>query len=141
MPALVTSTDDTTVFVFKGRSSAPENWYLLQGGGIQKKDKYQSYYTNEEKGTDHLNGLQVRPTITINGIGMIAPTFITIKGVNERELPIESCPSGRLYIKIPGLCVGGTQDLRHEAIGHVCFIRNQKNDDDVSNEQLNFEYY
>ena len=124
MPALITSTDDTTLFVFKGRASAPESWYLLQGGSLQKKEKYCSVYSNEEKGTDHLNGLRVRPTVSINGIGMIAPTFITIKGVNEKELPTQNCPCGCLYIEIPGLCVGGTQDLRNKSVGHMCFIGN-----------------
>ena len=88
-----------------------------------------------------MNGLHVRPRVSMNGIGMIAPTFITIKGVNEKELPVTTCPNGRLHIEIPGLCVGGTQDLRNDAIGHVCFIRNQSNSDNTTNEQLNFEYY
>ena len=40
IPALMTSTDNTTMFVFKGRATLPENWYLIQGGGLIKKQKY-----------------------------------------------------------------------------------------------------
>ena len=108
LPGLVFSTDDSTMFVFKGKETNTETWYLLQDNGVNNGVvKYnQSVYGNEEGGTDHLNGLRVRLTFTMNATCMLAATFITVTGVTERELPRDVCPSGVLYIKIPGLCLG-----------------------------------
>ena len=62
----------------------------------------------------------------MNATCMIAATFITVTGVTERELPRDICPSGILYIKIPGLCLGAAQDLRHDAVVYVAFYRTER---------------
>ena len=103
-PGLVTSTDDTTVFVFKGATKELEGWYLIDRSHDRKS---QSSYSNDKGGTDNKNGLRVRLTFTMNGVGMMAAPFITVTGITERELPRSSCPSGVYIMSIPGLCAGG----------------------------------
>ena len=51
----------------------------------------------------NMNGLRVKLTYTFTSIGTMAPIFISVLGLNERELPQDHCIS----IDIPGLCVGG----------------------------------
>ena len=84
MPGLITSTDDTTIFVFKGATKELEGWYLMDKSHSGGK---QSSYSNDKGGTDNKNGLRVRLTFTINGVGMMAAPFITVTGITEKELP------------------------------------------------------
>ena len=93
-------------------------------------------------GADHLNGMRVRLTFTMPGTGSLAPPFITVTGLSEKELPVETCPSGVMHIEVPGLCVGAGQDLRHEAIGYVAFIRANSNSASGKTTDIrNFEFY
>ena len=123
LPGLITSTDDTTVFVFKGAMKELEGWYLIDKNHDQSK---QSSYSNDKGGTDNKNGLRVRFTFTINGVGMLAAPFITVTGITEKELPRTTCPSGVYILSIPGLCAGGNTYVRNEAMGYVAFIRSEK---------------
>ena len=100
LPGLITSTDDTTVFVFKGETQELEGWYLVDKNHDNSK---QSYFSNDTGGTDNKNRLRVRLTFTLNGVGMMAAPFITVKGITEKELPRNTCPSG-VY-----LCAGEIQ--------------------------------
>ena len=131
------------VHFFKGKEKRGSCWYLLQGEDIVDLNRRnQSIYGNEESGTDHLNGLRVRITFTMNATGMLAATFITVTGLTERELPKEGCPSGVLHIAIKGLCVGAAQDLRHDAIGYLTLYRREKcKVTQTTAEQRNFPFY
>ena len=139
LPGLITSTDDTTVFVFKGATKELEGWYLLDKKHIASK---QSSYSNDKGGTDNKNGLRVRLTFTINGVGMMAAPFVTVTGITEKELPRATCPSGVYILSIPGLCAGGNTDPRNAAMGYVAFIRTEKGEvSGKTSEQRNFEWY
>jgi len=144
LAGLVFSTEDSTMFVFKGKASNTETRYLLQDNGVKNGVfKYnQSVYGHKEGETDHLNVLRVRLTFTMNATCMIAATFITVTGVTERELPRDVCPSGILYIKIPGLCLGAAQDLRHDTVVYVAFYRTERCEVSQSTaEQRKFSFY
>ena len=54
LPGLITSTDDTTVFAFKGETKELEGWYLVDKKHNQSK---QSSFSNGKGGTDNKNGL------------------------------------------------------------------------------------
>ena len=139
LPALITSTDDTTVFVFKGSSKEPEGWYLVEN---ERDGKDQSNFSNDDGGTDNKNGLRVRLTFTMNGVGMMAAPFVTVTGLTERELPRETCPSGVFIISIPGLCAGGNSDIRNISPGFVCFVRSERCEiSGKTAEKKNFEWY
>ena len=123
LPAMVTSTDDTTVFVFRGASTKLEGWYLTES---KLQGNKQSLFSNDEGGTDQKKGLRVRLTFTLNAIGMMAATYISVTGITEKELPKSKCPSGIYIMKIPGLCPGGGSDPRLNAPGFVVFLRAEK---------------
>ena len=67
--------------------------------------------------------LQVKNAFTMSAAGTIAPVFISVCGLNERELSPELCPDGVLLLEIPGLCVGGG-DIQTgvNAPGFIVFI-------------------
>ena len=48
-------------------------------------------------------GLRVKLTYTFTGAGAMAPIFILVLGLNERELPQDQC----VALEIKGVCVGG----------------------------------
>ena len=99
-------------------------------------------YGNDKGGTDHLNGLRVRITFTMNATGMLAATFITVTGLADRELPKKTCLSGVFHLKIPGLCAGAAQDLRHDAVGYLAMYRRERcTVSGTTAEQRNFSYY
>ena len=137
-PWLITSTDDTTVFIFKGTACNKKKLFIVP----EKMDKHKSNYSNDMGGTDHLNGIRVRHTYSMNAMGNLAPIYITVTGMNEREMPVDTCPEGIFVMKVKGLVFGGTQDIRHrQSLGYVVFMRNQRDKTGKTNEQLNFSYY
>ena len=81
MPGLITSTDDTTVFVFKDATKVLEGWYLLNKSHSGGK---QSSYSNDRDGTNNKNDLCVRLTFTRNEVGMMAAPFITVTGITNK---------------------------------------------------------
>ena len=63
-------------------------------------------------------------------------------GLSEKELPVETCPSGVMYIEISRLDYGAGQDLRHNKIGYVAFDRTNSNSaSGKTTEVRNFEFY
>ena len=118
-PALLLSTDDSTMFVFEGKSKSEYSWHLHSN----VKHSAQSVYSAQKGGTDHLHGLRVRLTHTMCGLGIMAPLYVTIYGLSERELPHQDYPSGVLVLEIPGLCYASNLDARSSEKGYVVFTR------------------
>ena len=47
-----------------------------------------------------------------------------------------------MYTKIPGLCLGAAQDLRHDAVGYIAFYRTERCEvSQTTAEQRNFSFY
>ena len=67
---------------------------------LKKSDTRSKYKCTD---TDNMNGLRVKLTYNFSVAGKMAPIFITILGLNDREQPNDQCVS----LKIKGLCVGG----------------------------------
>ena len=80
---MITSTDNTTVFICRGASTELEGWYLKESSN---KGNKQSLYFNDEEGANK-KGLRVRLTFNLNVIGMMAATYIFVTGITEKELP------------------------------------------------------
>ena len=81
-PGLIFSMDDNTMFVFEGTATSVSHKWILY-----KKDSKcsrRSMILNKPGGTDHLNGLRVRLTHTMNGLGQMAPIYVTVYGLNKR---------------------------------------------------------
>ena len=78
----------------------------------------------------------------MNAVGILAATCITITRLTERELSKGGCASGVLHVSIKGLCVGGDQDLRHDAVAYLAFYRKEKcAATQTTAEQRNFTFY
>ena len=92
LPSFITSTDESILFVLKGKSNKSSGWYLLSKKDTGKKSGKQSVCSNSISGTDHLNGLRVRLTVTINALGLIAAPFIYVIGITREELPLDKNP-------------------------------------------------
>ena len=122
LPGLFFSTGDITMLVFRSNATSTNSCYLLQDNKKEDaRNNNQSAYGNEQRGADHLNGLCIQLSFIMNINGIFSSTFITVTGINERELPKENCLSDVIYLAIKGLCIGATQDLMYNAIGYIVF--------------------
>ena len=85
-------------YIFEGKGTVNDCFRLvgtkaLQSGGTRSK------YKNDDP--NHVCGLRVKITYTFSAAGTMAPIFISVLGLNDRELPNDDCIS----MKIEGLCV------------------------------------
>ena len=118
-PGLITSTEDTLVFVFKGTQQTLEGWYLVDKNSYGKK----SNYRNDSGGTDNKNGFHVCLIFTFNRVGMMASPFISVTRITNRELPKYTFPLGIFIISIPEICAGGNADPHDKAPGYVVLYK------------------
>lgn len=81
--------------------------------------------------------LGVRIILTWSGSadGTVAPTYITVSNLNERELPVAEHPTGIWVIPVRGLCVGGVNP-DCTSVGYIVFMRKGEKVD-----TLNFTHY
>ena len=127
--------------MFKGKTNIIEKWHLLSGTGNDNNEKTHTCYLTEVGETHDLNGLRLRLLFIMSGISSLAAPFITLSGLTNRELPVDTCPSGVIYIEIEGLCTGASTYLIQGAVDYVAFVRkNSASDDRKSAEVRNFEY-
>ena len=99
-PELILSTDDTVQYIFEGKGELNNLFRLVSSKAILKAGTRSKYNNDDSK---NMCGLRVKLTYTFTGAGTMAPIFISVLGLNDRELPQDQCVS----VKIPGLCVGG----------------------------------
>ena len=55
LPGLISGTDDTTAFLFKGTSAKLEGWYLVD---LKHDKNEQSTYSNDKGGTDNKSSMR-----------------------------------------------------------------------------------
>ena len=83
LPGLITSTDDYTTFVFKGKAHSSDGWYLLKKDNTGKQGSKQVTYSNNIGCTDNLNSFCIRLTVTINALGLMAAPFILVTFISR----------------------------------------------------------
>ena len=139
LPMFSSTTDDTTVFAFEGAVDGSEG----EGFIICKDDDTgtRSSYTKSTASTDSKRGIRIRHTVSFNALGNAAPFYATVYGLSSEELPVSTCPSGLLPVLLSGFCYGGDQDVSNKTKGWLVFIGSTINEDKVSTDQLNHEYY
>lgn len=108
-PANVNNTDDTRLYVLKGamdrgKAHGGDEWAAHQAGlNVQQ---------NSPKVRDDLPvvaaGLSVKPTFTFSAGGFVAPFYVTVYGLTERELPRAKTESGIRIVEMKGFCVGSS---------------------------------
>ena len=88
-PQYVYLQDNMTTWLLVGANS-------ISGAGAQSK-----YSQDKNPGTK--NGLRVKSTFIFNAMGQMATPCISVSGLNDRELPLEFCPTRILSLKIETL--------------------------------------
>lgn len=136
-PALAFSTDDSTVYSFRGKELVLDNLHLVNDGAKTDTKNVSSCDPNLGK---HLNGMRVRLTFTMNAVGNVAPIFITVYGLSESEL-LEKDENGLCVVEVPGLCVGGSENIDNKCPGYISFLTAKTEEEQISMEQKNFLYY
>ena len=69
-------------------------------------------------------GTRARLTWIASADGIVAPTFVTYTGLNERELLTSICPIGVLVLSIQDLAVeGGTLNNKCTIVGYIVLAR------------------
>lgn len=121
-PWYVFSTDDTTSYIFPGRiePGSDVEFFLASSCGVDERDTHSSYSVEENVS---MNGFRIKLTFTFSAGGHMAPIYITVTGLSEKELPVSLCPTGMLKIKIPGLAIGSATDPRNQELGYIVFLR------------------
>ena len=71
----------------------------------------------------------------------MAPVYMTVTGLNDRELPSEYCKDGVLLVEVPGLVTSSTS-MGSNDIGYIAFLRRERNEHTQrTSEELNFSHY
>jgi hypothetical protein len=99
-PALITSTDDSTVFIFCGSITKKDEFRLISKESCLNRGTNAVYNVDE---CDHMNDMRVKLTWTLSGGGTSASLFVTVTGLNDREMQTEC---DMLVVEVPDLCVG-----------------------------------
>lgn len=120
-PQYIFSTDDTTQYIFEGADKHGNGtWRLCNPDDLAEKGTRGLY---ENTDVNNMNGFRVKHTFTFSAAGQLAPFYTTISGLSEKELPVETCPSGMLVMEVPGLAVGSDVDPSNNLPGYVVFLR------------------
>jgi len=78
------SNNDTVVYTFEGKGGKEDKFRL-----VSKRRSKSAGYTPKYKIDDSakMKGLRVKMTFTFSVVGVSALIFITVYGLNEREMP------------------------------------------------------
>ena len=116
-PELLFSTDDTVNYIYEGKGETKDVFRLVASKALKKAGTRSKYKTGNSK---NMCGMRVKLTYTFSAAGTMAPFFITVCGLSEREMPTDSC----IVLKIQGLCVGGSGvSVGPQQYGYLCFMR------------------
>ena len=95
-PQYLYSTDDTICYVFEGKGEKELPFRLVSSLSLENAGTRSRYKKDDSKA---MNGLRVKFTFTFFGAGTSAPTYISICGLTEREMPEDEC----IVLEIEGL--------------------------------------
>ena len=123
LAGLVTSTDETTLFVFEGTIPGKESFYLVakpDADSAKPDSSQRSTYNEIPQDDSHKRGLRVRLNTTYADSGEIAPIFAIVYGLSINEMPgVEDIYT----LEIPGLAIGADQNPMCQVAGYVVFVR------------------
>jgi hypothetical protein len=117
-PFLLTSQDDVTFVATSVPDRAEYSYRVASSTATGQK---QAIYNPDGK-TSFNSIVRLRTTWTCSAAGLAAAAWITIDGLTEEELPVETCPSGVFVLKVAGLGI----DPLSETNGFVVFTRPQR---------------
>jgi hypothetical protein len=129
-PDLTFSTDESTEFIFEGSSNKQDKFLLVSRESLKRKGTNSIYQIDN---SNKMNGMRVKLTWTFSGAGICAPLFVTVTGLNDREMPSDV---DMIVVKIPGLCIGGCGVSGNKEVGYVVFMKKGN-----GGEEAPFKYY
>ena len=121
LPHLVTSTDETTLFITNMIIKNKEVWYLYAksvADNCVPDSSKRDNYTTAMSGDAHCRGLRITINNTFTAGGRVAPPFICVYGLSPDEMPGDEI----VTIPIKGLVIGADQNGSLDE-GYICFIR------------------
>ena len=145
LPQLVTSTDETTLFITSHIINNKEVWFLFakacENSTVLDSSKRDNYSTTMS-GDAHCRGLRITLNNTFTAGGRVAPAFVCVYGLTPDEMPGDEI----ILVPIEGLVIGSDQNGSMDK-GYICFIRGkydgknktQEEEDTVSQENDNEE--
>ncbi|CAB9508332.1 hypothetical protein SEMRO_343_G121920.1 [Seminavis robusta] len=118
--ANIASMDDTTEWLVEGLNKENiDKVRFTATSSYTGKGTRSLYRTTKES---MATGIRVKLSIVMTADGTTAPLFVSVTGLNERELFNES---GVEILEIPGLCIGGGGvTAGNREMGYVAFVRN-----------------
>ena len=123
LPNLITSTDETTIFVTPSKIFDKEKVYLVSRPKVIKNEMLDSGkcndYSTNDIGDAHCRGLRVVLNTTFTAGGLAAPIFVIIYGLTLDEMPKNAI----VMVPIPGYTVGGDRHIYSKKEGYIVFVR------------------
>ncbi|CAB9498947.1 hypothetical protein SEMRO_49_G028660.1 [Seminavis robusta] len=102
--ANIASMDDTTEWLVEGLNKDNIDKVRFTAISSYTGKGTRSLYRTTANNASMATGIRVKLSIVMTADGCTAPLFVSITGLNERELSNES---GVEILEIPGLCIGG----------------------------------
>lgn len=130
LPHFKFSTDDTTQFIFVGHETKSDKFKLALRDCLDERGTHSVYHVDDQK---NMNGMRVKLTWTFSACGRCGPLFVTVTGLDDRELPGDE---DILVVKIPGLCIGGGGVGSSKEEGYLCLQKKTPGAD-----EKRFAYY
>ena len=123
LPNLVTSTDETTMFVTSGVINEQERIHITSKPTNVKNPNVSSSsrnnYTTNISGDSNCRGLRIVLNTTFTAGGISAPIFVAVHGLSLEEMPRNDI----VTISVPNLVVGSDRDIYTQGNGFVTFVR------------------
>lgn len=123
LPNLVTSTDETTLFVTSGIINEEEKLYITCKPTMEKNESVSSSSRNDYSttltGDSHCRGLRIVLNTTFTAGGLTSPIFVAVHGLSLDEMPKDEM----VTIPVPNLVVGSDRDIYSDETGFITFVR------------------
>ena len=123
LPNLITSTDETTMFVTSGVINNQEKIHITNKPTVVKNENVSSgcrnNYTTNLSGDSHCRGLRIVLNNTFTAGGLTAPIFVVVHGLSLDEMPNNKI----VTIPVPNLVVGSNRDIYSDEDGYITFVR------------------
>eukprot|EP00957_Ditylum_brightwellii_P018468 1389334-Ditylum_brightwellii.AAC.1 len=107
LPSLLTSTDNTVLFVHKSKKNKERKDGRTYIAPVNHNKKLRICLKHHLK--KRQQGMRARLTTSINGAGQVSAIYVAIRGLAQREILIreddEDSKAGIVVKEIPGLCL------------------------------------
>ncbi|CAB9513643.1 hypothetical protein SEMRO_603_G174050.1 [Seminavis robusta] len=124
------SSDDTTEWTMNGLNTDNTNEVFFTAISSYHTDTGKRSQYNTGPAPAVTGGIRVKMTALMSAAGIFGPLCVSVLGLNERELPKDSCESGAVIIKVRGLSIGGGGvTVGSNQCGYIMLVRNDGNKD------------